>query len=135
MNKTILVGNLAKDPERKKTPVGTPVATFTVAVRRSFKNENGNYNADFINCVAWRSTADFIANYFRKGSKIGIVGSLQSRSYDDKNGNKRYVTEVLVDEVEFCGSANGNKKVEEDNGSNDFVEISLADLDNAELPF
>lgn len=104
MNKAILVGNLVKDPEHKTTPNGISVTTFTVAVQRRMKNAEGRYDADFINVVAWRSTADFVAKYFQKGSRIGVVGSIQSRSYDDKNGNKRYVTEVAADEVEFAGS-------------------------------
>ena len=109
MNKAILVGNLTRDPERRTTPQGTSVTTFTVAVQKRFKNQQtGAYDSDFINCVAWRSTADFIAQYFQKGSRIGIVGSIQTRSYDDKNGNKRYVTEVVVDEAEFCGSKNNS---------------------------
>lgn len=104
MNKAILVGNLTRDPEHRTTPNGVSVTTFTVAVSRRTKNAEGRYDADFINVVAWRSTADFVAKYFQKGSRIGVVGSIQSRSYDDKNGNRRYVTEVVADEVEFAGS-------------------------------
>ena len=107
MNKAILVGNLTRDPEKRTTPQGVSVTTFTVATQKRFKNADGGYDADFINCVAWRATADFVAQYFVKGSRIGVVGSLQTRSYDDKNGNKRYVTEVVADEVEFCGPKNG----------------------------
>ena len=97
MNKVLLVGNLTRDPEKRSTGQGTSVTSFTIAVSRRFKNADGGYDADFINCVAWRSTADFVAQYFQKGSRIGVVGSLQSRSYDDKNGNRRYVTEVNVE--------------------------------------
>ncbi len=103
MNKAIIVGNLTRDPEKRTTPQGTSVTTFTVAAQRRFKNQSGGYDADFISCVAWRGTADFVAQYFSKGSRIGVVGTIQTRSYDDKNGNKRYVTEVVVDEVEFAG--------------------------------
>ena len=103
MDKTILVGNLTKDPEQRMTPNGIAVTSFTVAVQRRYKDAGGERKADFINCVAWRGTAEFIAKYFSKGSKIGIVGSLQSRSYDDSNGIRRYVTEVVVDEAEFAG--------------------------------
>lgn len=103
INKTVLVGNLTRDPELRTTQSGTAVASFTVAVQRRYKDADGNYPADFINCVAWRGTAEFIAKYFSKGSKIGIVGSLQSRSYDDSNGIRRYITEVVVDEAEFAG--------------------------------
>jgi len=103
MNKVILIGNLTRDPEKKSTPNGVSTTTFSVAVQRNYKNAAGGYDADFINCVAWRSTADFIAQYFSKGSKICVEGSIQTRSYDDKNGNKRYATEVVVDKAEFVG--------------------------------
>lgn len=104
MNKVILIGNLTKDPEHKTTPNGISVTTFTVAVQRRMKNAEGRYDADFINVVAWRSTADFVAKYFQKGSRIGVVGTIQSRSYEDKNGEKRYIIEVIAEEVEFAGS-------------------------------
>lgn len=101
MNRVILVGNLAADPEMRTTQSGINCASFRVAVQRRFANQQGVREADFINCVAWRQTADFIHKYFIKGNKIGLVGSLQTRSYDAQDGSKRYVTEVLVDEVEF----------------------------------
>lgn len=104
MNKAILVGRLTKDIEARTTQNGTVCAQFTVAVDRRFKDSNGQRQADFINCVAWRQTAQFIAQYFKKGNKIGIVGSIQTRTYDDQNGKKVYVTEVLVDEAEFIES-------------------------------
>lgn len=106
MNKVILVGRLTKDPEVKNTASQVPFCNFTVAVDRRFKDANGQRQADFISCVAWRQTASFIGSYFRKGSKIGISGSIQTRTYDDNNGQKRYVTEVVVDEAEFVESAN-----------------------------
>lgn len=136
MNKVILVGNLTKDPERKQTPQGTSVTSFTIAAQRNYKNSNGEYEADYINCVAWRGTAEFIANYFQKGSRIGVVGSIQSRSYVDKDGKKRYVTEVNVEEAEFCGKKDQKPKTaqpdthEETDG---FVPVSS--YDDAELPF
>lgn len=105
MNKVVLVGRLTKDPDIKNTSSQVPFCNFTIAVDRRFKDNNGQRQADFISCVAWRTTATFIGNYFKKGSKIGVVGSLQSRSYDDNNGQKRYVTEVVVDEAEFVESA------------------------------
>lgn len=105
MNKVVLVGRLTKDPEIKNTSSQVQFCNFTVAVDRRFKDQNGQRQADFINCVAWRQTASFISSYFHKGSKIGVVGSLQSRSFDDQNGQKRYVTEVVVDEAEFVESS------------------------------
>ena len=108
MNKAILVGNLTRDPEQRTTSSGVAVTTFTVAVNRRYKAQDGTTPTDFINCVAWRSTAEFIAKYFTKGSKIGIVGSMQSRSYDDANGVRKYVTEVVVDDAEFVTSKSQN---------------------------
>ena len=107
MNKVELVGRLTKDPEVKLTSNQTQFCNFTVAVDRRFKDANGQRQADFISCVAWRQTASFIQKYFRKGSRIGLVGSIQTRTYDDQNGQKRYITEVVVDEAEFVESSNG----------------------------
>lgn len=107
MNKVVLVGRLTKDPESKMTSSQVQFVNFTIAVDRRFKDSNGQRQADFINCVAWRQTAQFISNYFHKGSRIGVIGSLQTRSYDGNDGQKRFVTEVLVDEAEFVESAGG----------------------------
>ena len=101
MNVVCLVGRLTADPELRQTPNGTNVCSFSVAVNRAFANANGERQADFINCVAWRQTAEFIARYFRKGSAICICGSLQTRTWTDNNGNKRYATEVIADEASF----------------------------------
>lgn len=109
MNKVILVGRLTKDPEVKNTSQNVPFCNFTIAVDRRFKDQSGQRQADFINCVAWRQTATFINSYFHKGSKIGIVGSIQSRSYEDQSGQRRYVTEVLVEDAEFVESANAKQ--------------------------
>ena len=110
MNKVELVGRLTKEPELKLTSNQTQVCNFTVAVDRRFKDANGQRQADFINCIAWKQTAVFIQKYFHKGNRIAVVGSIQTRSYDDQNGQKRFVTEVVVDEAEFVesqGSSNG----------------------------
>lgn len=104
MNKVSLIGRLTKEPEIKMTSNQTQFCNFTIAVDRRFKDANGQRQADFINCVAWRQTAVFIQKYFRKGNKIGICGSIQTRSFDDQNGQKRFVTEVLAEEVEFVES-------------------------------
>ena len=108
MNKVILIGRLTKDPEVKNTASQVTVCRFTIAVDRKFKDQNGQRQADFISCVAWRQTANFISSYFHKGSKIAVVGSIQTRTYDDQSGQKRYVTDVVVDEAEFVDSANSN---------------------------
>lgn len=104
MNKVILVGRLVKDPEVKTTQNQIAVCAFTIAVDRRVKTASGERLADFISCVAWRSQAEFLGKYFHKGSRIAVVGNLQSRSYDDANGVKRYVTEVVIDEMEFVES-------------------------------
>lgn len=104
MNKVELIGRLTKEPEIKLTQNQTQYCQFTLAVDRRFKDANGQRTADFINCVAWKQTAVFIQKYFRKGNRIGVVGSIQTRNYDDKNGQKVYVTEVIVDEAEFVES-------------------------------
>ncbi len=105
-NKVILGGRLVGDPELRQTPNGIPVTSFSVAVNRrtSSSNTEQQQTADFINCVAWRSTAEFISRYFKKGSSICIVGSLQSRSWTDQQGQKRYATEVVIDEANFVDS-------------------------------
>jgi len=110
MNKVELIGRLTKEPEVKLTTNQTQFCNFTVAVDRRFKDANGQRQTDFINCLAWKNTAVFIQKYFHKGNRIGLVGSIQTRSYDDQNGQKRFVTEVVVDEAEFVesqGSSNG----------------------------
>lgn len=104
MNKVILVGNLTRDPEYRTTPGGATVCNFSIAVQRRFANQQGVREADFINCVAWRQQADFVHRFFTKGRRIGVVGSLQTRTYDAQDGSKRYVTEVVCDECEFVDS-------------------------------
>ena len=103
MNKAILLGRLTRDPELKTTSSGVSVCQFSIAVDRKYKSE-GQPQADFINCQAWRKTAEIVCNYFSKGSRIALVGQIQTRTYDDKDGKKVYITEVIVDEVEFCES-------------------------------
>lgn len=106
MNKIVLVGRLTRDPELRSTSAGFSTASFTVAVNRNFKNKEGGYDADFLPCVAFRNTADFISKFFKKGSMIGVEGRVQTRSYDAQDGSKRYVTEVVVENAEFVGGKN-----------------------------
>ena len=101
MNKAIFTGNLTRDPESRTTPNGVPVCTFTVAVQRKFKNQQGERDADYLPVVAWRQIAELCGQYLHKGSKVGITGSIQTRTYDANDGSKRYVTEIIADEVEF----------------------------------
>ena len=105
MNKVQLVGRLTKDPEMKLTSNQTQYCNFTIAVDRRFKDANGQRQTDFINCVAWKQTAVFIQKYFGKGSRIGIAGSIQTRNYEDQDGQKHFITEVLAEEAEFVDSA------------------------------
>lgn len=104
MNKAILVGRLTADPELKATANGVSVCSFTVAVNRRFARAGEERKADFINCVAWRQTAEFICNYFAKGRMIGLVGSIQTRDWTDADGRKRYATEIIADEAYFTES-------------------------------
>ncbi|RNB76671.1 single-stranded DNA-binding protein [Brevibacillus panacihumi] len=103
MNKVILIGNLTKDPELRYTPNGVAVATFTVAINRPRTNQAGEREADFINIVAWQKLADLCATYLRKGRQAAIEGRLQTRSYDNKEGKRVYVTEVVAENVQFLG--------------------------------
>jgi len=112
MNRVILVGRLTKDPELRYTPSGVAVATFTLAVNRTFTNQSGEREADFINVVVWRKQAENVANFLKKGSQAGVDGRLQSRSYEGQDGKRVYVTEVVAESVQFLepkgGSGNGD---------------------------
>ncbi|PKK95813.1 MAG: single-stranded DNA-binding protein [Tenericutes bacterium HGW-Tenericutes-4] len=130
MNKVILIGNLTKDPEITSTTGGVSVTKFTVAVSRKFKNAEGEYESDFINCVAWRNTAEFVHKYFKKGQKLAVIGSIQTRNYDAQDGTKRYVTEVVAEEVEFV-----EKRSTGDNGGIQKEVDKLEPIEDDTLPF
>ena len=122
INKSVLGGRLTADPELRQTQSGVSVCSFTVAVNRKFDRET----TDFINCVAWKKTAEFIAQYFSKGSSICVTGSIQVRTWQDNNGAKRYATELIVDDAYFVDSNN------ESNTAND----ELQEVENyGDLPF
>jgi len=107
-NKVILIGNMTADPELKQTASGVSVCSFTIAVNRRFaKAEQGQQNVDFINIVTWRQSAEFVSRYFKKGNPILICGQIQTRTWTDNQGQKRYATEVVADEVSFVASAQG----------------------------
>ena len=126
MNKVILMGRLTRDVEMRQTPNGVSLARFSIAVNRRFAGKDAQQQADFINCVAWRQTGEFIARYFQKGGMIAIVGSIQTRSWDGNDGKKQYATEVIVDEAYFTGS-----KSENSTGSNtNLSDSSLDDLNS-----
>ncbi|KOP71600.1 single-stranded DNA-binding protein [Cytobacillus solani] len=109
MNRVVLVGRLTKDPELRYTPNGVPVATFTLAVNRTFTNQQGEREADFINCVIWRKPAENVANFLKKGSLAGVDGRIQTRSYEGQDGKRVYVTEVQAESVQFLEPRNSNK--------------------------
>lgn len=104
LNKVILMGRFTRDPELRSTPQGVSTCAFSIAVDRNFVRQGEERKADFINCVAWRQTAEFIAKYFKKGSMVALEGSIQTRSWDDNEGKKRYATEVIVSQVYFAES-------------------------------
>lgn len=104
MNKIILIGRLTKEPELRHTTSNIEVTQFSLAVNRDFKNQEGEYEADFINCVAYRKLAETISVYVRKGDKLAVTGRLQVRNYDNSEGKKVYVSEVIVDSIEFLES-------------------------------
>ena len=104
MNKVVLIGRLTRDPELRYTGSNIPVATFSLAVNRNFSNQNGEREADFINIVVWRKQAENVKNFLTQGSQVAIDGRIQTRSYDDQNGQKRYATEVVAEEAYFADS-------------------------------
>ena len=137
MNKCELIGRLTKEPELKLTSNQTQFCNFTIAVDRKFKDANGNRQADFINCLAWKQTAVFIQKYFHKGNKIGICGSIQTRSYDDQNGVKKFVVEILVEDVDFIESQNqaNTAPAPEPQPQNQPVASAEPEGSSGELPF
>ncbi|SDK22723.1 single-stranded DNA-binding protein [Sediminibacillus albus] len=155
LNRVVLVGRLTKDPDLRYTPNGVAVANFTLAVNRPFSNQQGNREADFINCVVWRRAAENLANFMNKGSLVGVDGRLQTRSFEGQDGKRVFVTEVVADTVQFLetkGSSQGggqgssgyqsnqnqsnnndfSKQNEEDPFSNNGEPIDISDDD---LPF
>lgn len=130
LNKVIIMGRLTADPEIRQTQNGTDMVSFCVAVERNFSDTNGQKQTDFIHCAAWRGTAEFISKYFSKGRMIAVEGSIQTRSYEDKNGGKRTAVEVVADSAYFADS---KEKVSADiSPQEDFSEMAA---DNEDLPF
>ena len=159
INNVVLVGRLTKDPDLRYTASGTAVATFTLAVNRNFTNQSGNREADFINCVIWRKSAETLANYARKGTLLGVTGRIQTRSYDNQQGQRVYVTEVVADNFQllesrsasenrqqsggFGGNNNSNQTSQSSNSmpdfdrdtSDPFGSSSTIDISDDDLPF
>ncbi|PRX76844.1 single-strand binding protein [Bacillus sp. V-88] len=109
MNRVVLVGRLTKDPELKYTPSGVAVASFTLAVNRSFTNQSGEREADFINCVVWRRPAENVANFLKKGSLAGVDGRIQTRNFEGQDGRRVFMTEVVAESVQFLEPRSANQ--------------------------
>lgn len=130
MNKILLVGRLTKDPELRYTQSGIAVASFTLAVNRRFTNQNGDLEADFINCVAWQKAAEFVANYFKKGQQMALEGRLQVRNYEGNDGQRRWVTEVVAEQIEFVGSRDSGSNSGNSTGGNSGGSHNSSGTDN-----
>lgn len=142
INRVILVGRLTKDPEYRQTPNGVSVATFTLAVNRPFTNSQGEREADFINVVVFRRQAENVNNYLSKGSLAGVDGRIQSRNYENKEGQRVFVTEVVADSVQFMDSKGSNQQNNQSQqqgqastGNNPFSNDNNANIDDDDLPF
>ena len=128
MNKVILIGRVTREIELKTTANGKSVASFTLAVNRDYKNADGNYDADFINCVSFGMQAETISKYVHKGDKFGVIGKLNTRTYEKQDGSKAYVTEILVEAFEFIES-------KKDKPSVDVEADAFENYDDGDLPF
>ena len=129
LNHIVIMGRLGKDPELRRTQIGVAVATFNVAVDRDFKDKaTGQRDTDWITCVAWRSTAEFVEKYFSKGSQVLVAGRLQMRDWTDKDGNKRISAEVQAENVYFAGAKT-------EGGQRELPEFEVMDDDDTNLPF
>ncbi len=141
MNKVVLLGRLTRDPELRYTSSNIPATSFTVAVNRNYKNASGGYDADFIPVTAWRQTAEFAAKHLKKGARVCVSGRIQTRSYDGNDGQKRYVTEILAEDVEVIDwdgaqgtSGRGGNGYPSDNDAPPAGFTSVDDIDD-EVPF
>jgi len=135
MNRCILIGNLTKDPELRSTPNGVSVCTFSIGVSRRFQNQNGERETDFFNIFVWRKQGENAAKYLRKGSQVAIAGQIQTRSYDGKDGTKKYITEIIADEVQFLRTSNnsqGGNSYDAPDSSNDGSQMLEI---NEDMPF
>lgn len=135
INAVALMGRLTADPELRTTNNGTSVTSFAVAVDRKYTPSGQERQTDFIDCVAWRQTADFITRYFHKGDLIAIEGEIQTRNFEDKNGNKRKAVEVVVSNVSFCGGKSNTASNEQTKPSIDVNDFDEADENDDGLPF
>ena len=142
INNVVLVGRMTRDAELRYTPQNQAVATFSLAVNRNFKNQNGERDADFINCVIWRQQAENLANWAKKGALIGIVGRIQTRNYENQQGQRVYVTEVVADSFQLLEFNKQNNQGQSrsydqqpDFGRNEQMQSSPMDISDDDLPF
>ena len=136
LNNVVLVGRMTKDPELRYTPNNQAVATFTLAVNRNFKGQNGEREADFINCVIWRQQAENLANWAKKGALIGITGRIQTRSYENQQGQRVYVTEVVAEQFQLLESRKDRGNQSQGNSQPDFGrQAEPFSIDDDSLPF
>ena len=135
INNCVFMGRIAQDFELKKTTSNISVCSFTLAVQRSYKKEGEDYKTDWIDCVAYRNTADFVSRYFRKGELIAVQGEIQTRTYKDKNGSTHKVAELIVDKASFCGGKKSDTAGPPDMQQG-FQEIpEFTEIDESQLPF
>jgi len=130
MNKAILIGNLTKDPELKSLANGTSVCNFSIAVNRRFASQDGTRATDFFNVVAWRALGENCGKFLTKGKKVCVIGEIQTRSYDAQDGSKRYITEIVADEVEFLSPRQGGEA-----GMSSPAEDGMQPVEDDNLPF
>lgn len=136
VNNVVIMGRMVRDPELRQLDNGTSVTTFSVAVDRNYVDKTTNERqADFLNVVAWRQTADFVCKYFHQGDMIAVEGSLQSRKYTDKDGNNRIAIEIVAGNVSFCGGKNGGNANANTGGAPATMVANAPSEDNDELPF
>jgi single-strand DNA-binding protein len=137
LNSVVLVGRLTKDPELRYTPSNQAVSTFSLAVNRNFKSQNGEREADFINCVIWRQQAENLANWAKKGALIGITGRIQTRNYENQQGQRVYVTEVVAEQFQLLESQKERGNQSQGNSQPDFGrnEADPFVIDDDSLPF
>lgn len=138
LNRVVLVGRLTRDPEMRYTPNGVAVANFTIAVNRPFSNQQGEREADFINVVVWRKPAENVANFLKKGSLAGVDGRVQTRSYDNNEGKRVFVTEVVAESVQFLEPRGSNKGQESQGNQGGYADPfggGPVDISDDDLPF
>lgn len=137
LNRAILIGRLTKDPELKYTPSGKAVTSFTLAVDRTFSGQDGKKEADFINVVTWNKLAETSANYLKKGRLTAVEGRIQIRNYDNNEGKKVYVTEIIADNVRFLESSGQGSQTNQSKSNNDdpFADGTPIDISDSDLPF